>query len=106
MKNYVIVEGFYLKHGRTNLDLQRAAIDIPVPDVVQHEKKIKLTLGAGSYDGKGVDPAQGTFKIFETAHEGPPKGTFLWAGATTTVEWSFTLKKDGTAVMTGPWDKK
>ena len=97
----VQVEGFFLKNGMTNLDLQtiRRAFDPAKVDRV--EQTMKITLGAGTYNGNGVSK----FEILEDKHVGGLKGKVAWAGKTTQITLKVTITKDGTLTFNGPWDK-
>lgn len=100
-KTQILVEGFFLKGGRTNLDLHDVAIDFKNADMDKIERVYKITLGAGTYNGKGVEK----FEILEPKHDGPLEGVVAWAGATTEIVVKLMLSSSETprATYSGPW---
>ncbi|WP_148087756.1 hypothetical protein [Gemmata obscuriglobus] len=100
MNGYEVqVEAFFLKNGVTNPDLQTIRRSFNPTKVDKVEQTVKITLGAGTYNGKGVN----SFTILEARHAGAMKGKIAWAGATTEITLKITIDKQGAVTFTGPW---
>ncbi len=102
------IEAFYLKNGATNMDLQstRRVMNIGAADRI--EQTIKVTLAAGTYQAVGADKFSGVqqFTILEKMHDGPLKGKYQLAGATTEFTVKLTIDNKGAITFDGPWNKK
>jgi hypothetical protein len=93
------VEGFFLKNGSTNIDLQTFKRVFDSTKVDKVVVKLNLEIGAGTYNGKGVTE----FTILEEKHPGPVKGKIVWTGKTKFIDIAMTINKDGSLKFDGPW---
>jgi len=97
---YYSAEGFLMQNGKTKVDLQTIKRSFDPTVVKSLEIIIKVKLGAGLYDGKGV--TDGTFAFFDSMVNRLKPIT--WQGEITEYQLRLTADNMDKGTFNGPFD--